>query len=91
MTTYLTIILEVSDQHTHLGIIIHKTPSWLPHISDINIVTRALNNFMKCNLSKCSSQVKGSTYLTMASPQLEYVSDVWDPFHIRNIMELEKA
>ena len=31
--------LNVSDQHTYLGVIIHKLLSWSPHISDI--VTKA--------------------------------------------------
>ena len=30
---------NVSDQHTYLGVIIHKSLSWSPHISDI--VTKA--------------------------------------------------
>ena len=46
---------------------------------------------MKHNLSKCSSQVKESVYLTMVRPQLEYASDVWDPYYDGNIMELEKV
>jgi len=46
-------ILDVSDQHTYLGVLIHKTLSWSPHISNtITKVTKTLN-FLKCNLSKC--------------------------------------
>ena len=40
-------------------------------------------NFIKCNLNKCSSQVKESAFLTMVRSQLEYASDVWDPHHVR--------
>ena len=35
--------------------------------------------------------VKESAYLTMVRPQLEYASDVWDPQHVGDIMELEKV
>ena len=71
-------------------IIIHKSLSWSPNISDI--VTKAYRtlNFIKHNLSKCSSQVKESAYLTMITPKLEYASDVWDPHYVGDIMELEK-
>ena len=34
---------------------------------------------------------KESAYLTMVRPQLEYTSDVWDPHHVGDIMELEKV
>ena len=84
-------ILKISDQHTYLGVIIHKSQSWSPHI--LNIVTKASRtlNFLKRNLNKCSSQVKESAYLTMVRPQLEYASDVWDPNQVGDIMELEKV
>ena len=67
--------LNISD-HTYLGVIIHKSLSWSLHIS--NIVTKASRtlNFLKCNLNKCSRQVKESAYLTMVRSHLEYVSDV---------------
>ena len=68
-----------------------------PHIK--NIVTKA-SNFVKRNLSKCSSQVMESAYLSNngQTTQLEYASDVWDPhaplticmLH-GDIMELEKV
>ena len=82
--------INISDQHTYLGVIIHKSLSWSPHIS--NIITKATRtlNFLKRhgNLNKCSSQVKESAYLTMVRPQLEYASDVWDPHHVGEIIEL---
>ena len=91
--TYLTIVLYsyVSDQHTYLGVIIHKSLSWSPHISDIITKASKTLNFITRNLSKRSSQVKESAYLTMVRPQLEYASDVWDPHYVGDIMELEKV
>ena len=83
--------LNVSDQHTYLGVIIHKSLSWSSHISDIFTKASRTLNFIKHNLSKCSSQVKESTYLTMVRPHLEYASDVWDPHYVGDIMELEKV
>ena len=48
-------------------------------------------NFLKRNLSNTSRQVKESAYLAMVRPQLEYASDVWDPYHVEDIVELEKV
>ena len=58
----------------------------------MEIVTKASRtlNFIKHNLSKCSSQLKESAYLTMLKPQLEYASDAWDSYYVGDIMELEK-
>ena len=83
--------LNVSDQHTYLGVIIHKSLSWSPHISDIITKASRTLNFMKRNSSKCSNQVKESAYLTRVRHQLEYASDVWDPHYVGDIMELEKV
>ena len=83
-------ILNLSDQHTYLGVILNTSLSWSPHIS--SIVTKASKtlNFLKRNLNKCLEQVKESAYLTMVRPQLEYASDVWDPHQTGDIVELEK-
>ena len=84
-------ILDISDQHMYLGVLIHKSLSWSPHISNVvNKASRTLN-FLKRNLNKCSKQVKESAYLTMVRPQLEYASAVWDPYHVGDISELEKV
>ena len=78
-------ILDISDQNMYLRVLIHKSLSWSPHIS--NVVNKASTtlNFLKCNPNKCSSQVKESAYLTMVRPQLEYASAVCDPYHIGDI------
>ena len=64
----------------YLGVLIHKSLSWSPHIS--NVVKKASRtlNFLKRNLNKSSRQVKESAYLTMVRLQLEYASAVWDPY-----------
>ena len=78
-------ILDISDQHMYLGVLIHKSLSWSPYISNVvNKASRTLN-FLKRNLNKCSKQVKESAYLTMVRPQLEYASAVWDPYHVGDI------
>ena len=65
-------VLDISDQHMYLGVLIHKSLSWSPRIS--NVVTKASRtlNLLKRNLNKCSKQVKESSYLTIVIQQLEY-------------------
>ena len=71
--------LKQTDSHPYLGVTLDKTLSWSQHIS--NIAKKASNtlNFLKRNLSDCSSNVKASAYLTMVRPQMEYASVIWDP------------
>ena len=58
--------LNVSDQHAYLGVVVHKSLSWSPHISDIvTKASRTFNFIKKRNLSKYSSQVKEFAYLTV--------------------------
>ena len=60
------------------------------HNSKITVmVTRYFRNCFQS--IKCSSQVKESAYLMMIRHQLEYASDVWDPHHVGDIMELEST
>ena len=67
-------ILNLSDQHTYLGVTIHKHLSWTPHITGVVAKASRTLNFLKCNLSNTSRQVKESAYLMMVRPQLEYAS-----------------
>ena len=84
-------ILEVSEQHSYLGILINRSLSWSSHTS--TIVTKATKtlNFLKRNLSNCSRKVKELAYLTMVRPQMEYASAVWDPYYDSQIQQLEKV
>ena len=83
--------LATTDQHRYLGVLIDKRLSWSPHIS--NIASRASQtlNFLKRNLSKCSTAIRASAYLTMVRPIMEYASAVWDPFYVKDIQQLEKV
>ena len=48
-------------------------------------------NFLKCNLSCCSSNIKTTAYLTIVRPSMEYAAVIWDPYHHNNIQQLEKV
>ena len=48
-------------------------------------------NFLKRNLSCCSSNIKATAYLTIVRPSMEYAAVIWDPYHHSNIQQLEKV
>ena len=66
-------ILNLSDQHTYLGVTIHKHLSWTPHITGVVAKASRTLNFLKCNLSNTS---KNLLPYNGYRPQLEYASDV---------------
>ena len=82
-------VLENRKQSTYLDITLNNTLSWSSHID--NIVSRATKtlNFIRCNLYKCSREVKTSAYISIVCPLMEYASIVWDPYQITYINSLE--
>ena len=70
--------LSTSDQHSYLGVILHSK-------------TNRTVNFLKHNLSSCSSAIKATAYLTTIRPIMEYAAVIWDPFHLNTIQQLEKV
>ena len=83
-----SILKQVSD-HPYLGVHLSHDMRWNKHI-DI-ITTKATNqlNFIKRNLSKCSTDVKSMAYTTIVRPHLEFASAAWDPYTKSNIMQIE--
>ena len=86
-----SITLTTKDQHPYLGILLHKALSWSGHITNIASKASQIFNFLRRNLSKCSSTVKASSYLTLVHPIMEYDASVWDPHHLNDIQALEKV
>ena len=83
-----TILKPMSD-HPHLGVQLSNNLSWSKHIDMITSKATNQLNSLRCNLSKCSSDVKYMAYTLLVRPQLEYASAAWDPYIKRNIMQIE--
>ena len=81
--------LTITDRHTYLRVLLDKHLSWSPHVSKISGKASRTLNFLKRNLSNCSTQVKAAGYLAMVRPQLEYASVVWDPIYNSDVHKLE--
>ena len=69
----------------------HKPLSWSGHITNIASKASQILDFLRRSLSKCSSTVKASSYLTLVCPIMEYAASVWDPHHLNDIQALEKV
>ena len=69
----------VSD-HPYLGVHLSSNLSWNKHIDIITTKATSQLNFLRRNLSKCSTDVKSMAYTTMVRPQLEYASAAWHPY-----------
>ena len=74
--------LNLTDQHPYLGVIIHKSMSWVSHINAIVHKASRTLNFIKRNLYMCTKEVKETAYLILVRLCLEYASSVWDPYHL---------
>jgi len=83
--------LGTSNQHPYLGVILDSKLQWTPHINNTAAKANRTLNFLKRNLSCCSSNIKASAYLTLVRPTMEYAAVVWDPYHHNNIQQLEKV
>ena len=82
--------LQVTEQHQYLGLIFHESMQWSHHIQAMCIKANRSLNFLRRNLSKCSSNVKQNAYITIIRPLLEYAACVWDPYHEYLIYDIEK-
>ena len=60
--------LVTTDQHIYLGVLLDKWLSWSPHISNIASKASQTLNFLKRNLSKCSTTIKASPILQWFVP-----------------------
>ena len=83
--------LPTHEQHQYLGLAIHQSLSWSNHIHNITSKASRSLNFIRCNLSNCSKEVKEFAYLTLVRPCLEYAACVWDPYQLYLKNEIEKV
>ena len=82
--------IPVVSHHPYLGVELSSNLRWDKHIQ---IITKKANQtlaFLRRNLGNCPAEVKVSVYKTLIRPHLEYASTVWDPFLVKDVLELEK-
>ena len=47
----------------YFGLIVNETMQWSPHINNLAVKASKVLNFIKRNLSNCSSETKASTVM----------------------------
>jgi len=85
------ITLSSVNQNLYLGVLLDRKLSWSPHISRTASKAIRTLNFLKQNLSNCSTDAKAVAYLSMVRPLMEYAPAVWDPYYVGDTLELEKV
>ena len=83
-------ILDIKDEYPYLGITLHKLLPWTSHISKFSTKASQTFNFLRQNLSKCSSSSKTSAYLTLVCPIMEYAAVARDPHQCNNIQKIQR-
>ena len=78
-------------EHPYLGVLLTSSMSFSPHINNIVAKASTMLNFIWQNLSKCTKDVKSTTYLNLVRPILEYSSPVLDPYLLADIKSTEKV
>jgi hypothetical protein len=81
--------LESVNNAKYLGCQITSDLRWSDHINNICGKANRTLGFLRRNLNIGSTSVKENAYKTLVRPTLEYASTVWDPYHQKDIQQLE--
>ena len=78
------------DKHDYLGVTISSDLRWNNHVSKITCKASRTLGLLRRTLSPCSQQVKSTAYKMLVRPQIEYASEVWNPYTLKNTNRLEQ-
>ena len=82
-------LLKIIKQHAYLGIQIDHHLSWNSQVDYVCSKVTRLIGFLQHNLRSCSKELKELSYKQFVLPILEYITTVWDPYHLHNINKIE--
>ena len=77
--------LRTVDEAKYLGVTLHRSLSWKPHIQSTCKKSNSTLGFLRRNLRRCPANIKELAYKTYVRPILEYSSTVWDP-HTKDLV-----
>ena len=83
-------MLKRVTNHDYHGVTISSDLSWLRHVTKISNKASRTLGLHKRTLSPCSQNVKYIAYKMLVRPQLEYASEVWNPYAMKCIQKLKK-
>ena len=84
--------LDRVHQYKYLGVVLTDDLTWSTHISEISNKARKIIGLIYrqfYSMSSTSSLLQ--LYSSLVRPHLEYASQVWDPFLIKDIQMLESV
>ena len=84
------ILQELSDAK-YLGIQIDNKLDWNKHISTVAARGQSKLAFLNRNLKGCPKKLRGTAYISLISPALEYSCFVWYPHKKSNKDKMEKV
>ena len=83
-------LLKRVTNHDYLGVTISSYLNWLRHVTKFLNKARRTLGLPKRTLSPCSQIVKSFAYKMVVRPQLEYASEVWNPYTMKCIQKIEQ-
>ena len=82
-------ILQEVDQAKYLGITITSELGWSAHINSTCNKAKSTLGFLKRNLKRAPKGLKELSYFSLVRSKLEYAASIWDPYHTKDINNLE--
>ena len=82
--------LKRVTNHDYLGVTISSDLIWLRHVAIISNKASRTLGLLRRTLSPCSQNVKSISCKMLVRPQLEYASEVWNPYTIKCTKKIEQ-
>ena len=76
--------------HDYLGVTISSDLSWIRHVTRISNKASRTPGLLRRTLSPCSQNVRSIACKMLVRPQLEYASEVWSPYAMKYIKNIEQ-
>ena len=81
--------LEKVDSAKYLGVTLSKDLKWKEHIESTTKSANSTLAFLRRNIKTSNQKLKSQAYKTLVRPKLEYAASVWDPYHAKDIHQVE--
>ena len=82
---------EILTSHKVLYNIVFASFFWIYHTNSITSRANKTLGLLCRNLNSCSPYIKNVAYKPLVRPQLEYCSQIWDPYEKGDILSPEKV
>ena len=83
------LVLKQVPNSPYLGVVISEDLSWSSHINKVKAKANLTLAFLRRNLKRCPATIKKTAFTALVRSLVEYSSTVWDPYHDKEIADLE--